>query len=245
MTGVKFVLILIYFFKWNEAVIVNQHVSRVIDIKTHIVKAVNAIAFKNKGSSAVNSYDFVVDPGSESPFHKVFNEYHEELETNLNAEYHTFKVLLDKTVNPNDTYKITVELAYVGSVVPYYKTRKQSQNEVLMYRGNVHFYSRYETHLLRTTYVCNSDSDIELTLAAHSQKGNQIVYSYSKIKPYSMENLNAIFQNVDPILVVTDLLRTIDVSHFGKIFVEDTVALEHRGNVQIFLYKYYLWLLPN
>lgn len=232
MTSVKFVLLLIYLFECNQAVIINQHVARIIDIEPQIVKARNTIVFKNQGANVINSYDFVMEPGTERPFVKVFNEKSVELHLveNFDIHNHSFTALLDRKVNPNDTYRIIVELACLGNVIPF-RTRKQNDTQMLQFKGNVYFFSPYATSSLKTTYNCERDSLLTFTFPPHSRKGNQLVYKYSMIKPYSLENLSIVFENNEPILVVTDLLRTIDVSHFGKIFVEDGITLENKGNI--------------
>lgn len=235
MTGVKCFLILICLLEWTEAVIVNEYVTRMVNIQTPIVKEMNTIVIKNDGLNSINSYDFVLEPGMEKPFIKVLNEKSEELdlETNRNAQNNSFTVVLNRKVNPNDTYMIIAELAYAGNVIPYQRTRKQNDTEVLYYKGNTHFYSPYATNSLRTIYICKPDAKLSVTLPVHIQRDNQLVYKYSTIKPYSLENVNIVFEYNEPILVVTDLLRTIDVSHFGKIFVEDCVTLKNKGNIKL------------
>lgn len=227
--SVRFVLVFLCILKYSSTTIVNQYVTRVIDIKTQIIKIRNTIVFKNEGPEIVKSYEFVTEPNIDRPFVLFFNEETVKLEHEVNYNNHSFQVIFDRSVKPNETYKMIAELAYVGGITPYYKTRKQGEVQVLLYKGNVHFYSLYATTFLQTTYICKSDVVVNLTLTPHSQKGNQLVFRYFKIEPYSLQIVNIRFETEEPVLVVTELLRTIDVSHFGKIIVEDKIILENKG----------------
>ena len=61
MGGIKLCLIALLL-ALADASLVNEEVSREIDLKSHLVKIATTITLKNDGDSAVVSFDFAVDP---------------------------------------------------------------------------------------------------------------------------------------------------------------------------------------
>ena len=61
--------------------------------------------------------------------------------------------------------------------------------------------------------------------------GNKIVYGpYSNVQPRSFELATAHFENLHPLITITDLRRDIEVSHWGKnLAVEEHYALRNDG----------------
>ncbi|XP_026684171.1 dolichyl-diphosphooligosaccharide--protein glycosyltransferase subunit 1-like isoform X4 [Diaphorina citri] len=52
---------------------------------------------------------------------------------------------------------------------------------------------------------------------------------YENVPPYTKANITIHYENNSPFLVVTRLVRQIEVSHWGNIAVEEHIHLKHDG----------------
>ena len=66
MVGMRSFLLALSLFVLSDATLINEEVSREIDLKSHLVKITTTITLKNGGDSAVSSFQFAVDPSHAS-----------------------------------------------------------------------------------------------------------------------------------------------------------------------------------
>jgi len=107
----------------------------------------------------------------------------------------------------------------------------QKEKQLARYIGNVYAYLPYTVSSQTTTVLLASSSIESYTkVKPVSQQDSQIKYGpYSNIAPFSATELVVHAENNNPMLVVKNLLRVIEVSMWGNIAVEETVDVFHNG----------------
>lgn len=225
-------LVVLCVFSLTAAEIVNLIVERVIDITTPIVREKIVVVFKNNKAN-LSSYTFTVSPEAEHYFVEFTNSRREKLYCNQSIlkenPSNVFDVHLDEVLEENETYEIIASVSYIGRIKPCHRKRTLKETPVLFYEGNLYFYSPYKTLTLKTNYSCKLDSKCAATQIPQSTTENNLVYSYTNVKPFSFKDVNITFTSDEPLLAAVNLDRTIDVSHWGHIKVKDAVFLKNIG----------------
>lgn len=230
MKCIRFVLFCVLIAKSQS--IVNQLVSRTVDITTPLIKERIVILFSNSDNRTVVSYKFHLDPDIDTHFIEFATAKHDPLfyAESRNETYVIYDVALDTELKKQETYMLRVELAYFGNIRPFQKGRKFDESQLMLYKGNFYFYSPYFTSSLTVIYVCKPNSNLDVDIAPDKISGNNVTYKFINVDSYTFEMLKMRFTSNDPFLVVKGLFRTIDVSHYGKISVEDRVDVKNEGN---------------
>lgn len=215
----------------TSAAIVNIEVNRSINITTQTAREETTITFTNGGNAPVSTYYFLVSPEVQVSFLEFTSSTNRKLNYRENLKgKNGFTVYLDKIVKANDSYDFTARISSVGDTKSRYKQLQfTGANNVFDYKGNVYFYSAYKTLKLKVSYLCKAAANNFASILPHLQDRDYLHYYYVNVVPYSKKKVQISFQSTTPFFVVTTLNRTIDVSHWGRIFIEDRICLEAIG----------------
>lgn len=213
-----------------SARVVNVAVTRDIDITTQITKEKSVIILKNYGETPLRTYTFLLTPNLKNYYIEFTNSDNEKLHHSDGInEKNVFTVHLDRPVERNDSYELVVSVFSASGVEVRNKKRILSENQILFYKGNVYYYSVYKTFLLKVRYICKLNSVCTASYLPHSMESNNLFYTYSNVVPYSVKEMNISFVNDDAIYAIKNLQRTIDVSHWGRISIEDCLTIKNIG----------------
>ena len=136
-------------------------------------------------------------------------------------------------------------------LVPHPAEISQKEKQLVRYLGSAYLYSPYKV-LSQTTKVLLSSSNIEsfTKVKPTSQSDSTITYGpYENIVPlteviecrskcsarvsadifFLQEEIVVHYENNSPFLSVSNLVRHIEISHWGNIAVEETVDVFHGG----------------
>merc|ERR1712038_1264319 len=109
----------------------------------------------------------------------------------------------------------------------------QKENQLVMFTGNHYLYSPYKVKTQTTKVPLTTDKAPESyskNLKPTSLSGNTITYGpYKDIAALSVEDLQVHYENNRPFLEITRLHRTLELSIWGNIAVEETVDVRHVG----------------
>lgn len=214
-----------------SARVVNLDVTRDVDITTQITKEKSVIVLKNYGETPLRTYTFLLTP--------EMGNYYVEFTNNDNGKLHhsetfneknVFTVHLDRIVEKNESYELVAYVFSASDVRPRNKKRTFTENQILFYTGNVYYYSPYKTFSLKVRYICKLNSLCIASYLPHLTESNNLLYTYSNVVPYSVKQMNISFVNNDSIYAITNLQRTIDVSHWGHIKIEDCLTIKNIGD---------------
>lgn len=220
--------------------VVNNKVERSVDISAQIVKIIAKITLENAGKTPVVHFLFALEPDTKD--HLAFiNAYATEdgkiaqkisqVQVSEHREKSFYKVTLRKPLDPGKQAIVEIETVFTNLLSPYPSHITQSEKQLILYNGNHYFYSPYQTLLQLTTVQLSSNSVESYTkLKPVSHSENTITYGpYNNIAPFTDNKMTVHSENNSPFLSVTQLERSIEVSHWGVISVEEVVDVKHSG----------------
>jgi len=214
---------------------------RQIDLTSQLVKINFKISVVNTGSSgAVKSFLFSLEPSAKNKISFIGattgssdKTYLRITETKVQAHLDKlfWKVELRDALSPGASSTVNVEVVLGGAQEMYPAAITQKEKQLARYIGNVYAYLPYTVSSQTTTVLLASSSIESYTkVKPVSQQDSQIKYGpYSNIAPFSATELVVHAENNNPMLVVKNLLRVIEVSMWGNIAVEETVDVFHNG----------------
>ncbi|XP_026471303.1 dolichyl-diphosphooligosaccharide--protein glycosyltransferase subunit 1 [Ctenocephalides felis] len=217
--------------------IVNKNVERFIDLASQLAKISTKITVENNGKNPISSYLI--------PIHNEENRYahiaardssKKELKiTDTVVSSHEgvsfLRIDFKEPLQPAKTVNIQIDAVFSKVLVPYPSSIIQLERQLVLYHGNHYFYSAYRTIKQQTTVqLASKNIESFSKLKPFSQSDTTITYgSYENIPAFTHDKMTIHYENHTPFLTVTKLERTIEVSHWGNIAVEETIDMVHSG----------------
>ncbi|CAB3374974.1 Hypothetical predicted protein [Cloeon dipterum] len=219
-----------------QADLVNKNVETVVDISSQLAKISNKVTVENVGKTTLKSLIFGVPAHLKERTSFVTAKVGEHLlrvtETKLSGQDGGFwKVDLRSDLAAGRTLQLNIDLVLSRALVPHPGQITQKEKQLVLFEGNVYFYSPYLTEKQSLTVNLGTNSvESYARIQPVSQSDNKLNYGpYEKVPPFQEERLNIHYENNSPFLTITRLERLIEVSHWGNIAVEETVDIEHQG----------------
>ena len=124
-----------------------------------------------------------------------------------------------------------MEVVFYQAIVPFPSEIAQSDNQLVKFTGNSYIFSPYTSKTQSTTFTMpNSNIESFSRVAPTNSADQTLTYGpYSDLSPFSHAKVELHFENNGPFLMVAELERTIEVSHWGNIAVEEHVHIKHIG----------------
>lgn len=230
----------------SSADLVNTRVDRTLDLTSHLVYITNKLTVDNTGSGSQKSYTFVVEPSQAKHVASVTAKLSgektkkaEELEarkltvTELteSAKGQVYRIDFKTDLAAGKSLKIEVKVVLFDELRPFPTEITQAEKQLIMFTGNHYYYSLYVTKKQSTVVELASEKTESYSqLKPVSKSDTSITYGpYDNIKPFEQSEMKVHYENNSPFLRVTSLTRTIEVSHWGNIAVEETIDLAHYG----------------
>lgn len=220
--------------------LVVRNVERHIDLQSQLTKITTRVVLDNNSKDrAAQSFLFCLDGAQRRSLSYIAARVEPgklELEiTERKIPEHRDKVFysvdLANHLAARRTLTIEVETILTHELVPHPKEIAQQEKQLIKYTGNVYAYLPYAV-AKQTTYVALPSRNVESysKVKPVAQTGSAIAYGpYEKQPPFAREELTVHFENNNKFLTVTRLERTIEISHWGNIAVEEHVDLQHTG----------------
>ncbi|KAK4875024.1 hypothetical protein RN001_011446 [Aquatica leii] len=184
----------------------------------------------NNATTSVNQFVYSVDPNVNDfiiTFKTEDNVILSYRKQSLSAPYE-FLVLLHKKVVMFEKVTIKIEVLYLNHIKPIV-TDIMGSTQHVVYTGNLCFYSPYETLKLASQILFNSLENLQISHISKHITKKSLKYFHKNVKPYTFVLLKMVYSDSNPFFRITQLERTIDVSHYGKIGVEDKITLHNEG----------------
>lgn len=130
-----------------------------------------------------------------------------------------------------ESVTIVVEVILFNAIVPFPMEIVQSENQLVKFSGNSYVFLPYTSRTQSTTFALpNTNIESFSRVAPTSSAEKTLTYGpYSDVAPFSNGKVDIHFENNGPFLVVAELERIIEVSHWGNIAVEEHVHVKHVG----------------
>lgn len=224
-----------------DSSLLNEEVKRTVDLSSHLAKITADITVSNPGASAAQSFLIALDPELQShlAYIGVIVKGDEEEDSRLELQETTvkgksgkfFRARFPSPLAGGAKLKLSLETVYTHVLLPYPTHISQAEKQFVVFEGNHYFYSPYPTRA-QSTRVRLASKNVESysKLGSPSKSDEVIEYGpFKDIAPYSQDAMKIHYENNAPFLTITDITRTIEVSHWGNIAVEETVDLRHTG----------------
>lgn len=217
-----------------------KNVDRQVDISSQLAKITSKFTIENSGKSSVKSFLYAVEPQFKKLVAFVGAQLSDASKTSLKAvvtqvQDHASKgfwvIQLKENLQPGKTVTVEVESVLTHALTPYPASITQKEKQLVMYKGNHYVYSPYKVAKQTTTITVgtrNIESYSKLNPVSQTDSG--FTYGpYTDQKPFAEDELVLHYENNSPFLVLTRLERTLEVSHWGNIAVEEVVDVVHTG----------------
>ena len=143
-------------------------------------------------------------------------------------------------IAPGSSVTVVVETVVAHALQPFPKEITQNERQLIQYTGNAYLTTPYPS-TTQSTIVTLPSSTIEsfTRVSPTSSSENVVTYGpYSNVAPFSTSRISIHFENNGPYIVVAELERVIEVSHWGNIAIEEHVHILHEGEeIRISLYS--------
>lgn len=203
-------------------------VERTVDISSQLTRITSLINIKNYDIST--PFILVSDQSrSKLAYMSVTSDGKDlvvERPPNSDSEYRHFSVKLKKK-----SAQLTVLEVYTDALKPYPQEIAQSESQFVVYRGSHYLISPYKV-TSQTTNVKLASTKVEsyTKLKPSQLTGSTVKFGpYSNVAPYTVSELVVHSENNSPFLVVSQLERLIEVSHWGRISIEEVIDIHHNG----------------
>ncbi|XP_068576453.1 dolichyl-diphosphooligosaccharide--protein glycosyltransferase subunit 1 [Cebidichthys violaceus] len=223
--------------------LVNEEVKRTVDLGTHLAKITAEIVLSNQGHSAVHSFVLAVeaDVAPHLAYIGASVKGDEEEDGTLELQQTTiqgqsgvfYKVQLPSSLAAGAQLKTKVEMTLSHVLRPFPTHITQAERQLVVFQGNHYLYSPYPTRS-QTTRVRLASKTVETYTKLGNPSKNEEIIEYGPfhdVAPFSEDTMKIHYENNSPFLTISSIIRTIEVSHWGNIAVEETIDLRHTGAI--------------
>ncbi|TNM88582.1 hypothetical protein fugu_004836 [Takifugu bimaculatus] len=232
---------------WSSVVsasgLVNEDVKRTVDLSTHLAKITAEIVLSNQGHTAVQSFILAVEADlvPHLAYIGASVKSDEEEDGTLELQQTTipgqsgqfYKVQLLSSLAAGAQVKAKVEMTFSHVLKPFPTHITQAERQLVVFQGNHYLYSPYPTHSQTTRVRLASKTVESYTKLGNPSKNDEIIEygPFRDVAAFSEDTMKIHFENNAPFLTISSITRTIEVSHWGNIAVEETIDLRHTGAV--------------
>ena len=212
----------------------NEEVTREINLKNKILFFKTNIQIKNKHTSSLNSYTYLLSKNNSEHLIYFSVKLNGKICTTKQSEVedpnYIFVTISFDPINKGETKTLTITEHYFESLsfLPKKITIKEDQLSLFQDTGNIP--SIYETKSTKTTITLPPNTDIKSYTLENSNKKNEIItYSYDTIKPQKSYPIKIHYINNNPYIIMNHASKTYQVSHWGNIAVTEDYQIENIG----------------
>lgn len=216
----------------------NVNIERAIDVSSQLVRVTAKITAENKGSSPASTYYVALD-AAEAKHLSYVSATSESIPLGVvldkaasNSDVNLYKITLPTSISAGKSIKLDFTYVLTHWLKPFPSELQQGEKQLVIYRGNHYMMSPYPT-AKQTTKVKLASNRVESysnTVKPNAQSDSTVTYGpYTKTAPLANEPLKVHYENQNSFLVVKNLQRWIEVSHWGTVQVEETVDVKHEG----------------
>ncbi|XP_060765785.1 dolichyl-diphosphooligosaccharide--protein glycosyltransferase subunit 1 [Neoarius graeffei] len=225
---------------WTDG-LVNEDVKRTLDLSSHLAKISAEILLANPGNSAVQSFTLALEPelaphlayiGASVKGEEEEDEALELKETTIKGQSGTFfEVHLPSALAAGAKLRVKVETVFSHVLTPFPTHITQAERQLVVFQGNHYLYSPYLTRSQTTRVRLASKTVESYTKLGNPSKNDEVIEygPFKDIPAFSQDTMKIHYENNAPFLTISSITRTIEVSHWGNIAVEETIDLRHTG----------------
>ncbi|XP_059628321.1 dolichyl-diphosphooligosaccharide--protein glycosyltransferase subunit 1B [Cornus florida] len=219
---------------------------RRIDLTSHIVRVYLTLKVENNGNSPASEVllafpptqiDHIALVKAAAVFGKKKKKSYLPLDVNPTdlpdgpngTKY--FCILLSKPLGMGESITLEVFYTLTHSLEPFPVEISQSETQLVYYRDGAAILSPYHIKQ-QITLIKTPSTKVESFTRVEPvyHAGTEIKYGpYSEHPPYSFSPILVHFENDNPFAVVEELVRELEISHWGSIQITEHYKLVHAG----------------
>ncbi|XP_002075156.4 dolichyl-diphosphooligosaccharide--protein glycosyltransferase subunit 1 [Drosophila willistoni] len=210
-----------------KAKIVNKNVERSLDLSSQLVKSTIKITAEDTTGKPLKEYVLILNEPNLS-YISVTDGSKNEIQARKSNGGLQYVI----TFGSSSAHQIIlVETVSTKNIMPYPEEIKQHEIQFAKYVGLVHLYSNYETYSQKTIVKLGTSNILSHTqVKPFSTATDKLIFGpYENIKALSKQELVIHYENQTPFMTVKNLERTIEVSHWGNIAIQESIQLAHSG----------------
>ena len=143
-----------------------------------------------------------------------------------------YEIELASPLSPKQKVDLVVNIALTNVISPFPKEIKQDEHQKVVYEDNAYFFTPYKVKS-QITLVKLGTSAVESytnTVKPVENKGNGIQYGpFRDVVPFTTAGVRLHYVNDRPCFVVSSVERTVEISHWGNLAVEEHYEIKHTG----------------
>nr|CUU98608.1 hypothetical transcript [Hymenolepis microstoma]CUU98609.1 hypothetical transcript [Hymenolepis microstoma] len=143
----------------------------------------------------------------------------------------TYDIEIPK-VNAGKRFKLTISSYFTGLLKPRPAQITQADSQFVELLVNVAHFSAYPTKKVTTTVTLGSGQILFFSEDIEPVKKsiNKIIYGpFENVTPFEKRVAKFNYENNSPFLAITSLERSIEISHWGNIAIENQVSIRNYG----------------
>ncbi|XP_041946046.1 dolichyl-diphosphooligosaccharide--protein glycosyltransferase subunit 1 [Alosa sapidissima] len=221
--------------------LVNDEVKRTVDLSTHLAKISTEIILSNEGDTAVSSFVVALEPELAPHLAYIGVSVKGDEEDDGSLEFSEtalpgqsgkfFKVDLPSSLASGAKLRVKVETMLSHVLRPFPTQITQAERQLVVFQGNHYLYSPYPTRSQSSRVRLASKTVESYTKLGNPSKTDEVIEygPFRDVAPFSQDTMKIHYENNTPFLTISSITRTIEVSHWGNIAVEETIDLRHTG----------------
>ena len=238
MLALLSLLMTCYAYDFDENQFKNTSVERSVNLTGMFCEVTNHVTIHNKGDSTASKYFYTMPLDNHEKLAHIYAKVEGDninlldidfVETTEN--YALYKIKMPRGVKPGNESILHITEVLSQKMVPFPRNIGIFDEQLLKYEDNVHFFSPYKTDESNISIEFPNESVESYTkLAGSKLKSNTLTYAaYTDIAPYSIEPIVLHFNHNTPLPYFSDVERSIEVSHWGNVAINEVYSLVNRG----------------
>ncbi|CAL0318956.1 unnamed protein product [Lupinus luteus] len=221
---------------------------RRIDLTTQIVRATTSLKVENTGSDLVSEVLLTIPDNQANHLaylKATLNEGKGKSKASASVSlpvevYHPkdappsltfYSISLPKGLAKGDSLNLVVLAVYTHILEPFPQKISQADIQLLLFQDSAHYLSPYPVKA-QTLTVKLPDARTESYTKLENTKlqGSELKYGpYENLPPFSYLPVVVHFENNQPFAVAKELVREIEISHWGNVQITEHYSLVHGG----------------
>ncbi|KAH7290767.1 hypothetical protein KP509_30G062800 [Ceratopteris richardii] len=143
-----------------------------------------------------------------------------------------FSISLNKPLKGGETTTVDVYSVFTHVLKPFPAEITQSDVQLVLYYDSAYIFSAYPVKLQTTIFKLPNNPRVESYTKVNpvKQADTDLKYGpYENIRAFSSLPISIHYENNQPFVVVEELVREIEISNWGNIYVTENYRLTHGG----------------
>ncbi|KAJ3681992.1 hypothetical protein LUZ60_014565 [Juncus effusus] len=225
--------------------LVLSRVERRIDLSSHIVRVLTSLKVENAGPKSASEV-LLSFPSTQAENLAAIRTFYTEsknkgstllLPTEITesvkgapSNLTFYSIILPKKLDKGKTVNLDVLSVFTHSLKPFPEEITQSEPQLVVYTDSVYYTSPYVVKSQVLSFRVPGRVESYTKYPNVKQVESELRYGpFEEQKPFAVSPVMVHFENNNPFVVASELVREIEVSHWGNVQVTEQYSLFHGG----------------